>query len=235
MRNTTATAVATCPAPSGVGKMDGHLELAVADYETTYDGSGRSLPATWDEGTALDRDATELAETNDSGAIEAKPTFEVVLDRYQAEIFRYAMQLTRNPADADDLYQETMMKAFRAYGRLDADANVRAWIYRIATNTFLSDRRKHGRVDLLDDVAAQAIPAAQSDHAAGLDARALLEEVAVFVDQLPPKQRVALTLRKYHELGYAEIADALRCSEAAARASVHEALRKLRDCFGDRL
>ena len=65
--------------------------------------------------------------------------------------------------------------------------------------------------------------------------RALWEEVAVFVDQLPPKQRVALTLRKYHELGYAEIADALRCSEAAARASVHEALRKLRDCFGDRI
>ena len=43
-------------------------------------------------------------------------------------------------------------------------------------------------------------------EAAGLDARALLEEVAAFVDQLPPKQRVALTVRKYHELGYAEIA-----------------------------
>jgi RNA polymerase sigma factor (sigma-70 family) len=235
MRNTTATAVATCPAPAGMGKMDGHLELAVTEFETTYDRSGHSLPATWDQDGALDHAATDLAESNGSSAIETKPTFEVVLERYQAEIFRYAMQLTRNPADADDLYQETMMKAFRAYGRLDNDANVRAWIYRIATNTFLSDRRKHGRVDLLDDVAAQAIPAAQTDHAAGLDARALLEEVAVFVDQLPPKQRVALTLRKYHELGYAEIADALRCSEAAARASVHEALRKLRDCFGDRL
>jgi RNA polymerase sigma-70 factor (ECF subfamily) len=218
--------------------LDGHRELAVSEFETTYDRSGRSerpLPATWDDEANLDHLETDLSEANGSTAIEAKPTFEVVLERYQAEIFRYAMQLTRNPADADDLYQETMMKAFRAYGRLDADANVRAWIYRIATNTFLSDRRKHGRVDLLDDVAAQAIPAAQTDHAAGLDARALLEEVAVFVDQLPPKQRVALTLRKYHELGYAEIADALRCSEAAARASVHEALRKLRDCFGDRL
>jgi RNA polymerase sigma factor (sigma-70 family) len=218
--------------------MDGHFDLAVTDYETTYDRSGRSLPATWDENATLDHAGqveTDLAEANDSNAIAAKPTFEVVLELYQAEIFRYAMQLTRNPTDADDLYQETMMKAFRAYGRLDDDANVRAWIYRIATNTFLSDRRKHGRVDLLDDVAAQAIPAAQTDHAAGLDARALLEEVAVFVDGLPPKQRVALTLRKYHELGYAEIADALRCSEAAARASVHEALRKLRDCFGDRL
>ncbi len=235
MRNTTATAVATCPAPAGTGKMDGHLELAVTEYETTYERSGGALPATWEETSSVEESTTDLADGHQNGAIEVKPTFEIVLERYQAEIYRYAMQLTRNPTDADDLYQETMMKAFRAYGRLDGDANVRAWVYRIATNTFLSDRRKHGRVDLLDDVAAQAIPAAQTDHAAGLDARALLQEVAVFVDGLPPKQRVALTLRKYHELGYAEIAETLRCSEAAARASVHEALRKLRDSFGDRL
>jgi DNA-directed RNA polymerase specialized sigma24 family protein len=44
-----------------------------------------------------------------------------------------------------------------------------------------------------------------------------------------------LTLRKYHELGYAEIAEVLHCSEAAARANVHEALRKVRSRFGDRL
>jgi RNA polymerase sigma-70 factor (ECF subfamily) len=165
----------------------------------------------------------------------AAPTFEEVVVRYQAEIYRYAVQLTRNRTDADDLYQDTLLKAFRAYGRLDGAANHRAWLYRIATNTFLSDRRKLARVDPLDEAAAEAIPAAATDQAAGLDARDLLREVAMFVDGLPPKQRVALTLRKYHELGYPEIADALRCSEAAARASVHEALRKLRECFGDRL
>jgi RNA polymerase sigma-70 factor (ECF subfamily) len=90
-------------------------------------------------------------------------------------------------------------------------------------------------VDPLDDAMAQAIPAAADDQAAELDARALLQEVSVFVETLPPKQRVALTLRKYQELGYPEIAAALKCSEAAARASVHEALRKLRESFGDRL
>lgn len=169
------------------------------------------------------------------GASIATPTFEQVVTRYEAEIYRYAVQLTRNRTDADDLYQETLLKAYRAFGRLDDEANHRAWLYRIATNTFLSDRRKHARVDVLDDAIAQAIPAAAADHAAGLDARDLLQEVAIFVEGLPPKQRVALTLRKYHELGYGEIAAALRCSEAAARASVHEALRKLRECFGDRL
>ncbi len=231
-----AIAVATSPASAGVGGPDGHPGQAGTGIETIYGEHGSSLPAAWDGAIETDPEYTELTETpRANGEIAVKPTFEVVLERYQAEIFRYSMQMTRNPADADDLYQETMLKAYRAYGRLDGDANVRAWMYRIATNTFLSDRRKHGRVDLLDDVAAQAIPAAQTDHAAGLDARALLQEVAVFVDGLPPKQRVALTLRKYHELGYAEIAETLRCSEAAARASVHEALRKLRDCFGDRL
>ena len=168
-------------------------------------------------------------------ASRSTPTFEQVVTRFEAEIYRYAVQLTRNRTDADDLYQETLLKAYRAFGRLDGEANHRAWLYRIATNTFLSDRRKHARVDLLDDATAQAIPDAVDDHAAGLDARDLLREVAVFVEGLPPKQRVALTLRKYHELGYGEIAAALRCSEAAARASVHEALRKMRECFGDRL
>ena len=84
MRNTTATAVATCPAPAGMGKMEGHLELAVTEYETTYDRPGRSLPATWDQDNALDHAVTDLTETKSNGAIETKPTFEVVLERYQA-------------------------------------------------------------------------------------------------------------------------------------------------------
>jgi hypothetical protein len=92
-----------------------------------------------------------------AGAGNGAPTltFEEVVDRFQAEIYRYAVQLTRNRADADDLYQETLLKAYRAFGRLDGAANHRAWLYRIATNTFLSDRRKQARVDYLDDATAR--------------------------------------------------------------------------------
>ncbi len=162
-------------------------------------------------------------------------TFEDLVDRHQAEIYRYAMQLTRNRADADDLYQETLIKAFRAFDRLDSNANHRAWLYKICSNTFLSNQRKAGREGPLDEMVELNLPAEATDHAASLDARAMLKEVEIIVAQLPVKQRVALILRKYHEVGYDEIATTLKCSEAAARANVHEALRKLRDCFGDRI
>ncbi len=179
--------------------------------------------------------ATCAYSTLDPATAPAATSFEAVLARYQGEIYRYTIHLTRNRTDADDLYQETLLKAYRAFGRLDGAANHRAWLYRIATNTFLSDRRKRGREAGLDEATEQALTAAPDDHAAGLDARDLLREVESFVAALPVKQRVALILRKHHELGYAEIAATLKCSEAAARANVHEALRKLRQSFGDRL
>jgi RNA polymerase sigma-70 factor (ECF subfamily) len=162
-------------------------------------------------------------------------TFDDLLDRHQGEIYRFALQLTRNRADADDLYQETLIKAYRAFDRLDGAANHRAWLYRIATNTFLSGRRKAKREDPLDETLEAVLPADPVDHVANFEARDLLLEVQSFVAELPDKQRVALILRKYHEMDYADIARNLKSSEAAARANVHEALRKLRDCFGDRI
>jgi RNA polymerase sigma-70 factor (ECF subfamily) len=162
-------------------------------------------------------------------------TFEDLLERYCNEIYRFALHLTRNRADADDLYQETLIKAYRAFERLDGAANHRAWLYRIATNTFLSGKRRAKREDPLDETLEATLPADGSDHVADVEASDLLAEVQQFVMQLPQKQRIALILRKYHELEYSEIAANLKCSEAAARANVHEALRKLRDRFGDRM
>jgi RNA polymerase sigma-70 factor (ECF subfamily) len=179
--------------------------------------------------------------TECEGVMHAPPfglpvlSFDDLVDRHQTEIYRFALQLTRNRDDADDLYQETLIKAYRAFDRLDGTANYRAWLYKIATNTFLSNQRRAGREGPLDETVEMSLPAETTDHAASLDARDLLQEVERFVANLPAKQRVALILRKYHEVGYDEIAANLKCSEAAARANVHEALRKLRDCFGDRL
>ena len=171
--------------------------------------------------------ATELA---------TQATFDDTLVRYGAEIYRFALHLTRNRTDADDLYQETALKAYRAWDRLPCDANHRAWLYRIASNTFLSDKRKNARLSSLDAAEmVDSIPATSRDDDGRLDAGNLLREVETFIEALPPKQRVALVQRKYLELGYAEIATALGCTEEAARRNVHEALRKLRDRFGDRI
>jgi RNA polymerase sigma-70 factor, ECF subfamily len=182
---------------------------------------------------------TTAVRSGDATALPGVPlpivTFDDLLDRHQAEIYRFAMQLTRNHADADDLYQETLIKAYRAFDRLDGAANHRAWLYRIATNTFLSGQRKAKREDPLDETLEAVLPADPVDHVAEFEAQDLLAEVQRFVAALPDKQRIALVLRKYHEMDYSEIAINLKCSEAAARANVHEALRKLRTCFGDRI
>ena len=163
-------------------------------------------------------------------------TFDETLARFGAEIYRFALHLTRNRTDADDLYQETALKAYRAWDRLPCDANHRAWLYRIASNTFLSDKRKTSRLRSLDaDEGVESIPAASRDDDGRLDAGNLLREVERFIEALPPKQRIALVQRKYLDIGYPEIAATLGCTEEAARRSVHEALRKLRERFGDRM
>lgn len=161
--------------------------------------------------------------------------FTSMIERFGDEIYRFACQLTGNGTDADDLYQETLLKAFRAYAKLPSDANYRAWLYRICSNTFISDRRKHGRVTPMNEVVAATLSDSAPDQARALDARDLLRDVERFVETLPPKQRVALVLRKHHEYGYADIAEVLNSSEAAARANVHEALTKLRGAFSHRM
>jgi len=170
-----------------------------------------------------------------SEPVPVQPLFTVVIERFGNEVYRFCCQLTGNAADADDLYQESLLKAFRAFDRLPNDANHRAWLYRIASNTFISDRRKHARVQPISDGLADTLSSAPPDHARALDARDLLRDVEQFVQALPPKQRVALVLRKHHEYGYAQIADVLNSSEAAARANVHEALMKLRGAFAHRM
>ena len=162
-------------------------------------------------------------------AVSAPPTFDGVLARYQDEIYRYAVHLTRDRADADGLYHETMLEAYRAFDRLEGSANHRAWLYRIATNAFLGDRRKRGREGSRAGETAET-----TTDAARLDAHDQLPEAEAFLAELPLEQRLALVQRKYHGLSYAEIAANLRCSEAAARASAHAGLRTLRERFEDR-
>ena len=76
-----------------------------------------------------------------SSVVAPITTFDEFVTQYQTELYRYALQLTHKRAEADDLYEETLLNAFRAFDRLNGAANHRAWLYRIATNTFLSSLR----------------------------------------------------------------------------------------------
>lgn len=173
--------------------------------------------------------STELVTDNPSGG--GRLSFTSALELHGNDLYRFAWSMTRNPHDADDVYQETLLKAFRAWRKLPADANHRAWLFRIASNTWVSDRRKQQRVHQFAEEDHREIPSREPDAATQVMARNTLDQVTTEIGLLPPKQRTALVLRKYHDMTYDEIGDVLDCSGEAARANVYEALRKLRSCF----
>jgi RNA polymerase sigma-70 factor (ECF subfamily) len=151
------------------------------------------------------------------------PSFESLIELYQPAVYRFLHRLCLgNGHDAEDLCQETFLRAFRAFGALPPDAHHRAWLYRIAYNLFLNGRRRPPTAELREDVAGQ-----QRDR----DAAELVGEIGQFVRTLPPKQRAALILRHVEGREYCEIAGVLGCSEDAARANVFQAVKKVRARF----
>lgn len=144
-------------------------------------------------------------------------TFGELLERYERELFAYALRLTGDRDEADDLYQDTFLAAFRAWPP-PRRGNERAWLYRIATNKAIDRaRRARPRVSLED----LALAAPERDSATALD-------LARAIGLLPPGQRAAFVLRQVQGLPYTELAAALGCSVEAARARVSEATRTVR-------
>jgi len=162
--------------------------------------------------------------------------FEAVMSAHHAEIVRYLRRVTFRSADAEDLSQETFLRAFRAYRALPGDANVRAWLFAIATNLFRNNLRSAKRRRAAHDVVKSRGREHDGEGPEGAalfnEARAAVEQV---IDGLPAKQRAAFVLRKVHELPYEDIAKSLDCSADSARAHVFQAFRKIRKTLGDQL
>ena len=158
----------------------------------------------------------------------AEDLFDSIVAAHHAEIVRYLRRVTTRAAEADDLSQETFLRAYRAYRALPPDANVRAWLFAIATNLarnhFRSEKRRRVAHTAVQALPAGADPGPEAETLGG-EARALIDGA---VSRLPLKQRLAFTLRKVHDLDYAAIAESLRCSADSARAHVFQALRKIR-------
>ena len=153
------------------------------------------------------------------------PTFEELLDRHQREIMGYIVRSLGDHDLAQDAFQETFLRAFRAYGRLPAEANHRAWLYKIASNACHDAHRQRVRSPLpLDD----SVPAAAHP---GSDDRELVRAVVDFVHSLPARQRLSVALRKFQDMDYGEIAEVMGCSPEAARANVYQGLRRVRAHF----
>ena len=155
--------------------------------------------------------------------------FDALVAAHHPEIRRYLLRLTARASEADDLAQETFLRAYRAYRSLPSGANTRAWLFAIATNLFRNHFRSERRRARMQAVVHVAAPARHGESAeneiAFQETRAVIDGV---VAGLPVKQRMAFVLRKIHDLEYDAIGQSLHYSADSARAHVFQALRKIR-------
>jgi RNA polymerase sigma factor (sigma-70 family) len=149
------------------------------------------------------------------------PPFQALLDAHSGEVYRFLLA-TAGPADADDCFQETWIAALRAYPGLRSAENLRAWLFRIAHNKAIDAHRARGR---------RPVPVASPPEPALAAADPEPDEPALWaaVRELPPKQRAAVYCRSVMGIPYEDLADLLECSQEAARRSVHEGLKRLRE------
>ena len=148
-----------------------------------------------------------------------------IVERHWNTVFRLLFRLTANDHDAEDLAQETFLRAIEKLGSFQPGTNMQAWLMRIATNAFLDlrRRRKTARAEpLRDDLAAAgSLPAGpdETTETGGLLAAALA--------RLPDTQRVVFLLRSQEDLPFSRIAETLGVTEETARWHMLQARRQL--------
>ncbi|HET9939053.1 MAG TPA: RNA polymerase sigma factor [Gaiella sp.] len=144
------------------------------------------------------------------------PPFETFYATHATEVL--ALLRRRLGRDrADDAFQETFLRALRAYDRLAHGEHLRAWVLTIATRVAIDAHRRAGEpTDELPE---------QLEH---VDGRPAHEELAFLTDDLPPTERAAVVLRYGYDLDYAQIAAALDSSADAARQATSSGVRRLR-------
>jgi len=152
-------------------------------------------------------------------------------------LYGTALRLTRSQADAEDLVQDTFVKAFRFHDRFEPGTNLKAWLFRILTNTFINRYRRATRersvldgvesVPVGDGVMSRATMRALSEPLADAERPILAREIRVALDSLPDDHRLMILLADVEELSYKEISDIVGCPIGTVMSRLHRARQKL--------
>lgn len=165
--------------------------------------------------------------------------FELDAMEFAPQLYSAALRMTRNPADAEDVVQETYMKAYRAYHTFQEGTNLRAWLYRILTNTYINRYRKQVRrpteVDLaeVEDLylyrrigATEAGEASRSAEDEVLESF-VDEEVKAAVESLPEHFRLPVLLADVEGFSYKEIAEIMDIPIGTVMSRLHRGRKAL--------
>ena len=148
-------------------------------------------------------------------AVATVPPFETFYLEHREAIFAF-LRRRLGAERSEDAFQETFLRALRAYDRLEHGRHLRAWVFTIAQNVALDQLRRRGEV-------ADAVPDLET-----VDEPLPHEELRRLTNDLPPKERAAVVLRYGYDLSYADIGNALGSNADAARQAASAGVRRLR-------
>ena len=159
-----------------------------------------------------------------------RDALDTLLRRHSARIFRFGMRMCRDPDDAQEVLQETMLAVSRSADQFRGDASFSSWLFTLVRNACARNRRKRvGEPDAVESLDVVAPTPGREDPDADLERKQLAQALEVAIGQLPPMYREVLLLRDVEGLSAKETAAALQLSVAAVKSRLHRARLDLRE------
>jgi RNA polymerase sigma-70 factor (ECF subfamily) len=162
-------------------------------------------------------------------------SYNVLLERHRKPLIHFLQRIVQHECVAEELAQEVFLRVYRARQNYEPTAKFTTWLFRIASHVginWLRDGMYERRGESLDAQDYAGLIRQIADRSPSIEqlllAAVKAQEIRTAIDALPPNQRSAVLMHKYHELGYAEIAVVLNCSEGAVKSLLFRAYERLR-------
>lgn len=156
--------------------------------------------------------------------------FARIVKKYQERIYWHIRRMVVDHDDANDVVQNTFIKAWKGLDNFREDAQLYTWLYRIGTNeslTFLDQQKRKGALPLDEHMTENLSNKLTSEQ--NFDASKIEWKLQLAIQQLPEKQRIVFNLRYFDEMPYEEMSRVLETSEGALKASYHHAVKKIEE------